>query len=219
MIHLFCKSSLIFPVLLALCLLMPKSLHGNEERQTVRVVFLGDSITAGYGLKKEQAYPAIIQKLATTDGIHLTSLNAGLSGDTTRGGLRRVKILARQPMDILVIALGGNDGLRGIPPQVSGKNLKAIIETIRSKQPKVKIILAGMQMPENMGVEYTTAFRKEYADIAKQQKVTPLPFLLEGVAAKKDLNFPDGIHPNKKGQERVAAHVYQALLPLIQQDS
>lgn len=193
--------------------------HAEEKSSTIRVVFLGDSITAGYGLKKEEAYPAIIKNLAAKDGHTLDVTNAGLSGDTTRGGLRRIKVLARQPIDILVIALGGNDGLRGLQPKVSGANLAGIIDTVRKKQPEVKILLAGMQMPENMGKDYTAEFRKEFSDVATRKKVTSLPFLLEGVAADKNLNLPDGIHPNKKGQEIVAAHVYQALLPLLKKEN
>ncbi len=219
MIHLFFKSSFIFITIVALCLVIVNQSHAEENDSTTRVVFLGDSITAGYGLKKEEAYPTILQKLATKDGHILKVINAGLSGDTTRGGLRRINVLARQPIDILVIALGGNDGLRGIQPKVSGSNLEGIIDTVRKKQPKVKILLAGMQMPENMGENYTAEFRKEFAEVAERKKVASLPFLLEGVAADKNLNLPDGIHPNQKGQEIVAAHVYQALLPLLRKDN
>ena len=180
-----------------------------------RVVILGDSITAGYGLKKEEAYPAIIHKLAKADGHQLKVINAGLSGDTTSGGLRRIRVLARQPIDILVIALGGNDGLRGIDPKVSQTNIEGIIDVVQTKHPDAKIIVAGMQMPDNMGKEYINAFRKVFADVAAKKKVSALPFLLEGVAADKALNLPDGIHPNTKGQTIVAAHVYKALIPLL----
>jgi len=189
--------------------------HIQAQDPASRVVFLGDSITAGYGLKKTEAYPAIIQKLAEADGHKIKVINAGLSGDTTSGGVRRIKVLAKQPIEILVIALGGNDGLRGIPAKVSGKNLEKIIDLVRAKQPNVKILLAGMQMPENMGKEYTESFREVFGDVATRKKVVTLPFLLEGVAADKNLNLPDGIHPNIKGQKIVAAHVYKALLPLL----
>ncbi len=142
-------------------------------------------------------------------------INAGLSGDTTSGGLRRIRVLARQPIDILVIALGGNDGLRGIDPKVSQTNIEGIIDVVQTKHPDAKIIVAGMQMPDNMGKEYINAFRKVFADVAAKKKVLALPFLLEGVAADKALNLPDGIHPNTKGQTIVAAHVYKALIPLL----
>lgn len=211
MIHLFPRSSFFFALIL--CLFTACNIQAQD--QASRVVFLGDSITAGYGLKKSEAYPAIIQKLAKADGHTIKIINAGLSGDTTSGGVRRIKVLAKQPIDLLVIALGGNDGLRGIPAKVSGKNLETIIDLVRKKQPDVKILLTGMQMPENMGKAYTESFREVFGEIATRKKVTTLPFLLEGVAADKNLNLPDGIHPNVKGQAIVAAHVYKAMLPLL----
>lgn len=192
--------------------------RSQAEEKTSRVVFLGDSITAGYGLKKSEAYPAIIQRLAETKSQSIKVINAGLSGDTTSGGVRRIRILAKQPIDVLVIALGGNDGLRGIPAKVSGKNLETIIDLVRKQHPDVKILLAGMQMPENMGKDYTDSFRQVFGEVAERKKVATLPFLLEGVAVDKNLNLPDGIHPNKEGQKIVAAHVYKALLPLLTQD-
>ncbi|MFK7910938.1 MAG: arylesterase [Akkermansiaceae bacterium] len=185
------------------------------EQTPKKIVFLGDSITAGYGLKKEEAYPALIQKLAQADGHDIQIINAGLSGDTTSGGLRRIRVLARKSIDVLVIALGGNDGLRGIPPKASQKNLESIIDIVQQKQPDTKIIIAGMQMPDNMGEDYTDAFQKIFASLAKRKKVHHLNFLLEGVAAEKSLNLPDGIHPNAKGQTVVAKHVYKALAPLL----
>lgn len=216
MIHLFLQPSSFFPAILFFCLSMISQpyVHGENAQ---KIVFLGDSITAGYGLKKEEAYPAIIQKLAAADGHQLQIVNAGLSGDTTRGGLRRIAVLAKRPMDLLVVALGGNDGLRGIAPQVSQTNLEAIIDTIQKKQPGTKVLLIGMQMPDNMGKEYTDAFRKVFAEVAAKKKVGHLPFLLQGVAANKSLNLPDGIHPNTKGQAIVAAHVYKALVPFLKE--
>lgn len=184
----------------------------------LRVVILGDSLTSGYGLQKEQAYPALLEKLAEADGLDIEVVNAGLTGDTTRGGLRRIKVLSRRPIDVLVVALGGNDGLRGLQPEVSQSNLEQIIDHVRKSQPKVKILIAGMQMPENMGKEYTAAFQKMFAAAAKKKEVELLPFILEGVATNKEFNFPDGVHPNAKGQAVVAQHVYQALKPLLKSD-
>ena len=208
MIHAFTHSSSYIPLLLAawLSLSLVSESHGQE-----RVVVLGDSITAGYGLKKEEAYPALLEKRAVAEGYKIEVVNAGLSGDTTRGGLRRIAVLARRPIDILVIALGGNDGLRGIAPAVSQKNLEQIIDRARKAQPQMKILLVGMQMPENMGVDYTRAFQKMFAAVGLSKKVDVLPFLLEGVATDKKLNLPDGIHPNAQGQARVADHVYKTL--------
>jgi acyl-CoA thioesterase-1 len=208
MIHAFTHSSSYIPVLLSawLSLCFVSGIHGQE-----RVLVLGDSITAGYGLKKEEAYPALIEKRALAEGRKIKVVNAGLSGDTTRGGVRRIAVLARRPIDILVIALGGNDGLRGIAPEVSQKNLEQMIDRARKAQPQIKILLIGMQMPENMGASYTQAFQKMFAAVGVSKNVEVLPFLLEGVAANKNLNLPDGIHPNAKGQAIVASHVYKAL--------
>lgn len=213
MIHLFQKPSSFFNVILLLC---PLLITAHAQEQTAkRVIFLGDSITSGYGLKKEQAYPALIQAMAAKDGHSILAINAGLSGDTTSGGLRRVRVLAKKPMHILIIALGGNDGLRGIPPTASEKNIKSIVDIVQKQSPETKIIIAGMQMPENMGKEYREAFQKIFATSAKDKKVHHLPFLLEGVAAEKSLNLPDLIHPNAQGQEVMAKHVYKTLAPLL----
>ena len=214
MIHLFAKPSPVFLTIFTLFSLASIT-FGQDQQTPKKIVFLGDSITAGYGLKKEEAYPALIKKLAMDDGHDVEIVNAGLSGDTTSGGLRRIRVLAKKPMDVLLIALGGNDGLRGIPPQASQKNLEAIVDSVRKNQPKVQIIIAGMQMPDNMGKEYTDAFRKIFSAVATQKEATLLPFLLEGVAAEKTLNLPDGIHPNTKGQVIVAAHVYKTIAPLV----
>lgn len=203
----FCQIFLLFTLLLS-------TQHTHGETRT-KIVFLGDSITAGYDLRKDEAYPALIKNLAAADGHHIDIINAGLSGDTTSGGLRRIHILVRKPVDLIVIALGGNDGLRGIPPKASQANLESIIDVIQQKQPEARIIIAGMQMPDNMGKDYSTAFKKIFPSVAKAKKIHHLEFLLEGVAAEKSLNLPDGIHPNTKGQEVIAKHVYKALTPLL----
>ncbi len=213
MIHLFPKSSSFLNVILLLCVILLSEQSQGETRK--RVVFLGDSVTAGYGLKKEEAYPALVQAMAAKDGYNILAINAGLSGDTTSGGLRRIRVLAKKPIHILIIALGGNDGLRGLPPTSSEKNIKAIVDIVQKQSPETKIMIAGMQMPENMGEEYREAFQKIFPTTAKDKKVHLLPFLLEGVAADKSLNLPDLIHPNAQGQKIMAKHVYQALAPLL----
>lgn len=212
MIHSFFRSSSVIAAIFGF-LAMASCYAG-----ALRVVILGDSLTSGYGLQKEQAYPALLEKLAEADGLDIEVVNAGLTGDTTRGGLRRIKVLSRRPIDVLVVALGGNDGLRGLQPEVSQSNLEQIIDHVRKSQPEVKILIAGMQMPENMGKEYTAAFQKMFAAAAKKKEVELLPFILEGVATNKEFNFPDGVHPNAKGQAVVAQHVYQALKPLLKSD-
>lgn len=212
MIHSFFRSSSIIAVIFGLLAMSPCF------AESLRVVVLGDSLTSGYNLKKEQAYPALLEKLAEADGLDVEVVNAGLSGDTTRGGLRRIKVLARQPIDVLVVALGGNDGLRGLQPAVSQSNLEKIIDHASKVQPDMKILIAGVQMPDNMGEEYTEAFRKIFAAAATKKGVGLLPFILEGVAANDELNFPDGVHPNAKGHAVMAKHVYQTLMPMLRRE-
>ncbi|MBK1791648.1 arylesterase [Persicirhabdus sediminis] len=201
---------------LIILLISPWALADESSQATKRIIFLGDSITSGYGLDKSAAYPSLLENLAKADGFSWSCLNAGLSGDTSAGGTRRAPILLRQPVDILFIALGGNDGLRGIQPEVTAKNLTTIIKQAKEKQPNMLIVLAGMQMPDNMGDDYTAAFREIYPQVAEAEKVHLIPFLLDGVAMEKELNLPDGIHPNAKGHEIIAQQVYQQLKTLTQ---
>lgn len=181
-----------------------------------RVVVLGDSITAGYGLDDpEAAYPARLQKKVEAAKLPYTIVNAGVSGDTTSGGLRRIKWALGPGADVLVIALGGNDGLRGIQPKQTEDNLTAIIDQAREKAPGVTILLAGMQMPGNMGADYTTAFQALFPKVAKAKNVTLVPFLLEGVGGDPKLNQPDQIHPTAEGQKIVAENVWKVLEPVL----
>ncbi|MGD1978579.1 MAG: arylesterase [Akkermansiaceae bacterium] len=182
---------------------------------TKRVIVLGDSITAGYGLKPSQAYPALLQKKITASKLPYTVTNAGVSGDTTAGGLRRINWALARGGDVLIIALGGNDGLRGIPPAETKKNLLGIIAKARTKNPKIKIVVAGMQMPANMGPKFTTGFKEVFPDVSKETKTTLLPFLLEGVGGSEELNQPDGIHPTSEGQAKIADHVWKTLKPVL----
>ena len=171
---------------------------------TQKVVFLGDSITAGYGLDPDQAYPALLEKRFRENALPHVVRNAGVSGDTTSGGLRRVDWALSQGADLLVIALGGNDGLRGVPPAQTKENLRGIIRKARKSQPGIEILVAGMQMPESMGKEYTERFAKIFPEVAKEESVGLIPFLLEGVAGSAALNQPDRIHPNAEGQKVIA---------------
>jgi acyl-CoA thioesterase I len=181
------------------------------------IVFFGDSLTAGYGLPdpSSQAYPALIQEKIEQSGLEWRVVNAGLSGETTSGGLRRVDWILRQHVDIFVLALGGNDGLRGVDPTVSRENLQKIIERVRAKNPQVKLILAGMQMPANMGPDFTQAFQKMFPEIAEKNAAVLVPFLLEGVGGRADLNQPDRIHPTAKGHALIAETVWKILRPLL----
>jgi acyl-CoA thioesterase-1 len=181
------------------------------------VVFFGDSITAGYGLNDPatDAYPALIQQKIEAAHLDWHVVNAGLSGETTAGGLRRVDWILRQPIDLFVLALGGNDGLRGIDPAVSKANLQAIIDRVRAKYPTVKIVLAGMMMPENLGPDYVKAFNGMYPEVAANAHVTLMPFLLEGVGGIARLNQPDNIHPTPEGHAIIAETVWKVIRPLL----
>ena len=181
------------------------------------LVFFGDSLTAGYGLANPAAesYPALIQKKIDEARLPWRAVNAGLSGETTSGGLRRIDWILRQPVDVFVLALGANDGLRGISPAVSRSNLQQIIERVRAKNPKAKIVVAGMQMPPAMGEDYTREFGAMFPSVAEKSGATLIPFLLEGVGARIEFNQGDRIHPNAAGHELMAKHVWDVIRPLL----
>jgi len=179
------------------------------------ILFYGDSLTAGNGLSVDEAFPALIQKKLTADGKAVKVINAGLSGETSAGGLARLDWVLRQPVDILVLELGANDGLRGLPLDQTEKNLQAIIDKMKAKNPAVKIIVAGMMVPPNMGPDYTTKFQKIFPDLAKKNKAALIPFLLQDVAGNEKLNNSDGIHPNVEGHKIVAKTVLKILEPLL----
>jgi acyl-CoA thioesterase-1 len=184
----------------------------NANGAKKRIVVLGDSITAGYGLDPGQAYPALLQKKIDAAGLPFTVTNAGVSGDTTAGGLRRVAwALGQQGADVLVVALGGNDGLRGIQPEQTKENLAGIIDKARAKNPRMKVVVAGMRMPDNMGAEFTAKFEALFPEIAKEKKAALVPFLLEGVGGSEELNQADRIHPTAEGQAKVAETVWKVL--------
>ena len=179
------------------------------------ILFLGDSISAGYGLEPSQAYPALIQARIDAKGWNFKAINAGQNGDTSAGGLNRLNWLLKNRIDVLVLELGGNDGLRGLPADITKKNLQAIIDTTKRKYPKAKIILAGMKVPPNMGAEYAKQFNATFPALAKKNQIPLIPFILDGVGGVRDLNLADGIHPTAKGHERVAANVWKVLEPLL----
>lgn len=198
---------------LALLLMLASSLPAAPRRT---IAFLGDSLTAGYGLEPAEAYPAVIERRIRAAGLEWDVINAGISGDTTSGGLARTGWLLRRPVDVLVLALGANDGLRGIAPAETRRNLVAIIERVREKNPAVKIVLCGMQLPLNMGGGFTGEFRALFPEIAKEQKTALVPFLLEGVGGDDKLNQSDRIHPTAAGQEILADNVWKVLEPMLQ---
>jgi acyl-CoA thioesterase-1 len=181
------------------------------------IIFFGDSLTAGYGLPdpSSEAYPALIQQKIDEAGLPWRSVNAGLSGETTSAGLRRVDWILRQPVDIFVLALGANDGLRGIDPAVARENLEKIVDRVRAKNPKVKVVLAGMQIPPAMGREFSRKFERVFPEVAEKTDATLVPFLLEGVGGSVELNQPDRIHPTAKGHVLIAETVWKVLRPLL----
>jgi len=181
-----------------------------------RVVVLGDSITAGYGLDPEQAYPALLQQQIDAAKLPFTVVNAGVSGDTTADGLRRVDWALDAGADVLVVALGANDGLRGIPPKRTEENLFKIIQRARAKCPGIAVIVAGMQMPGNMGREFVEQFRTLFPRVAAENDAVLVPFLLEGVGGMTELNQPDRIHPTAEGQKRVALNVWKVLQKVLE---
>jgi acyl-CoA thioesterase-1 len=182
------------------------------------IVILGDSISAGYGVEPEEAYPSLLQEKIDRAGLPYHIINAGVSGDTSAGGLRRINWLMRQPIDILVLELGGNDGLRGISPDATYQNLQGIIDKVKKKFPEVKILIAGMRMPESMGEDYVRKFQEIFSHLAEKNKTAFLPFLLEGVGGKPELNQADRIHPTSAGHKIVAENVWRALQTLLQKE-
>lgn len=187
----------------------------SYAQETKTILFFGDSITAGYGLEPEQAFPTLIQQKIDSLDLNYDVVNAGLSGETSAGGLRRVDWILRQEIDIFVLELGGNDGLRGIDPQNTKQNLQGIIDKVQEAYPSAEIILTGMEAPPNLGDLYTNEFRSVFGELASENDVIFMPFILEGVAGDPELNLPDGIHPTAKGHQIVADNLWKRLKPLL----
>jgi acyl-CoA thioesterase-1 len=177
------------------------------------VLFLGDSLTAGYGLSEEEAFPALVAGRLAEMGIEARVVNAGVSGDTTAGGLTRLPWLLRQKPAVVVVALGGNDGLRGLPLAQTEENLRGILKGC--KEAGAEVILAGMLIPPNYGADYFAGFRDLFPRLSRELDLPLIPFLLEGVAAEPDLNLPDGIHPTSEGQKRVTENVLPYVLEAL----
>jgi acyl-CoA thioesterase-1 len=180
-----------------------------------RIVVLGDSITAGYGLSVAEAWPALLQQKIDAAGLPYQVANAGVSGDTTAGGARRIDWALRGGAEVLIVALGGNDGLRGIQPAETAANLRTIAKRAREKAPGLRVIICGMEMPGNFGADYTAAFRAVFPAVAKETSAELVPFLLRGVGGVAELNQPDQIHPTAKGQTLVAENVWRVLEPIL----
>jgi acyl-CoA thioesterase I len=198
---------------MVICLGITVGAQEKEEKRTV--LFLGDSLTAGYGLDEERAFPTVVQAKIDSLGMPFEVVNAGLSGETSSGGLRRVGWLLRREVDVLVLALGANDALRGVPLEVTRKSLQGIVDQTREMYKDVKVVIVGMEAPPNLGAEYTDGFRAIFKDLAKENDAALIPFLLAGVAGDPELNLPDRIHPTEEGHRIVAENVWQVLEPVL----
>ncbi len=193
--------------------LKPVADDKNTKKKSKTILFLGNSLTAGYGLQKSQAFPALLQQKIDSLGWNFEVVNAGLSGETSAGGLRRINWLLKRKVDILVLELGANDALRGLSLDLTKSNLQAIIDSTKNKYPRVTIIVAGMLAPPNLGEEYTDKFRSIFTVLSKDALL--VPFLLQGVGGVPQLNLPDGIHPTAEGHKIVAENVWKVLKPLL----
>lgn len=200
--HLWLTSSRSLSFFLALITLLFGKFVQAPGKQVL--LFYGDSLTAGYGLSPQDAFPSLIEKELAQLGKPVRVINAGLSGETSAGGLARIDWALKQPIDVFVLELGANDGLRGLPLEQTRKNLQAIIEKVRTKYPRAKIILTGMMVPPNMGKEYSEGFKRIFPELSAKNKTALYPFLLEGVGGIEKLNQADGIHPNAEGHKIIA---------------
>jgi acyl-CoA thioesterase I len=187
---------------------------GTTVRPTT-VLFIGTSLTAGLGLKPEQAYPALVEAKADSAGTPILAVNAGVSGETSAGALSRINWVLRGPADIVVIETGANDALRALPVSEARANISAILDRVKAAKPHARIFLVQMEAPPNLGQQYTVAFHNMYGDLAREKGATLVPFLLGGVAGVADLNQADGLHPNMRGEQIVAANVWKSLSPML----
>jgi len=179
------------------------------------ILFFGNSLTAGYGLEPEQAFPALIQNKIDSLDLSYKVINAGLSGETSAGGSSRINWLLKQQIDIFVLELGANDGLRGIPPTETEKNLQNIVDQVKAKYPEVKLVMAGMQVPPNMGGAYAAEFEQIFKKLAQKNNMTLVPFLLDKVGGVRELNQSDGVHPTAIGQKILALNVWEKLEEIL----
>jgi acyl-CoA thioesterase-1 len=193
------------------------SLSSAVLAESKLIVFFGDSLTAGLGLSEDDSYPGLIQKRLESEGFGglYTVLNSGVSGDTTAAGLRRLSWALRNRPEIFFLALGANDGLRGVNPAETEKNLRRILRVVKEKYSSTTLILAGIDLPTNLGEDYRSSIREIFPRVAREEGAILMPFLLQGVAAVRELNQPDGIHPNIEGQKIIAKNVWEVLKPLL----
>lgn len=193
----------------------PEAVEELEESKKT-ILFFGNSLTAGYGLELSQAFPAIIQRKIDSLKLPYTVINAGISGETTADGRSRIDwVIKEQKIDIFILELGANDGLRGIPPAETRRNLRSIITQVKDRYPEAQILVCGMEVPPNLGEDYAAQFRIIFSDLSDSLQTSFLPFLLDKVAGEPELNLPDGIHPTPEGHEIVANNIWEVLSPLL----
>jgi acyl-CoA thioesterase-1 len=195
----------------------PKAVYAEES--PIRVLFLGDSLTAGYGVGVGAAYPAVVERLAALDSVLVHAINAGLSGDTSAGGLFRIDRYLQQDFDAIFVALGANDALRGLDPETMYRNLAQLIAKVRMQKPTVKVFLGGMRAPPNLGEEYGERYSAAFVRLAADSEAILLPFLLDGVAADRALNLADTIHPNEHGHQVIGKRVWALLKGELRRES
>jgi acyl-CoA thioesterase I len=195
----------------------PTRVPAPTPDERVRVLFVGTSLTAGLGIDPDSSYPALIQQMADSGGLAVQVVNAGLSGETSAGALRRVDWLLRDRADVVVIETGANDGLRGLEPDTTAANIVGIVAKVRAANPRVRILLAQMEAPPNLGQSYTRRFHDLFFNVAADHAVTLIPFLLDGVAGVPSLNQPDGIHPTEAGARIAARNVWRTLAPVLRE--
>ncbi len=199
-----------------LFLLLATSVTAQEKKN---VLIFGDSITAGFGIEPQQAFPALIQERIDSLGLNYNVINAGLSGETSAGGLRRIDWVLQRTVDVMILELGGNDALRGIDLSSTKDNLQKIINKVQTKYPEAKIVIAGMQVPPNLGTDYTQQFASIFPALAEENELLLIPFLLEKVGGSPELNQSDGIHPTAKGHALVAKTVWEYLYPIVKNNN
>lgn len=192
-----------------------KASNTNNQVAKKTILCFGNSLTEGYGLKEKESYPALLQQKIDSLGLNYEVVNAGLSGETTTGGKNRLGWVLKGNIDIFILELGANDGLRGIPITETEKNLQEMIDTVKSKLPTTEIVLAGMQIPPNLGQQYTSEFKAIYPRLATKNSIHLIPFLLQNVAGNSKLNQPDGIHPTAEGTKIVVENVWEVIYPLV----
>ena len=204
---------LLLTLMLTVSVILALSQQAVAEEDRPRIVAFGNSLTAGLGVAAEDAYPARLQRRLDEQGLRYRVINAGVSGDTTAGGLRRVEWVLKSRPDVVILELGGNDGLRGLNLQETKANLERIIQ--RCQEASVTVVLAGMKLPPNYGADYTRGFEAIYPALAKQYRVALIPFFLDGVAGSASLNQADGIHPTSEGYRIIADKVLEQIKPLL----